>query len=210
LVRGLHAVNEEILVPFPGGGRREAVPPAQRFRSTWLSSSLRSLRERNLFDAYLANLPREHHEAILSAVVGVWLPIEVAVAHYDACDALALSSIDTIQIGRDAASRVHGTVLATFVRLAKGAGVTPWTVLLRLQELWERIWLGGGVKVVKLGPKEARIEIAGWPCARSTYCRVAMRGVIPAVTDLFCQKSYANEIAQLTTRTSLAYLISWA
>jgi hypothetical protein len=210
LVRGLHAAHEEVLVPFPGGGRRETVSTAQRFRSTWLSSSLRSLRDRNLFDAYLTNLPPQHHEAVLTAVVGVWLPIEVAIAHYAACDALGLSNIDVIQIGRDATNHVHGTVLATFVRLARGAGVTPWTVLLRFQELWERIWLGGGVKVVKLGPKEARIEIAGWPCAGSVYCRAAMRGVIPAVTDLFCQKSYATEIGQLTTKTSLGYLISWA
>ncbi len=209
MVRGLHAIDEEVLVPFPGG-RREAVPPTQRFRSTWLSSSLRSLRERNLFDAYLTHLPLKHHDAILNSIVGVWLPIEVAIAHYNACDALRLSNADAITIGREAANRVHGTVLATFVRLAKGAGVTPWTVLVRLQELWGRIWLGGGVKVVKLGPKEARIEIAAWPCASSSYCRAAMRGVIPAVSDLFCQKSYASEIVPLQTKTSLGYLLSWA
>jgi hypothetical protein len=96
------------------------------------------------------------------------------------------------------------------MRLAKGAGVTPWTVLFRLQELWARIWIGGGVQVAKLGPKEARVEIAGWPCAESSYCRTAMRGVIPAVTDLFCQKSYANELRSFATRTALAYRLSWA
>jgi hypothetical protein len=210
LVRGLRTNEGETLVPFPGRGRREDLPPVESFRSTWLSSSLRSLRERDLIDAYLANLPAKHHDAVLNAVVGVWLPIDVAVAHYMACDALGLPSADAIQIGREATSRVHGTLLTTFVRLAKGAGVTPWTVLVRLQELWQRIWLGGGVSVVKLGPKEARIEIGGWPCASSGYCRAALRGVIPAINDLFCQKSYANEILPLTTRTSVAYLISWA
>jgi hypothetical protein len=209
MVRGLRSEREEQLVPFPGGSRSH-VSPTTQFRSTWLSTSLRSLRSRELLDAYLAHLPAKHHDAVLNAVVGVWLPIDVGVAHYAACDALHLPNAEIVAIGREATTQVHGTVLATFVRLAKGAGANPWTVLTRLQDLWARIWVGGGVCVTKLGPKEARIEIASWPCAESNYCRVAMRGVIPAITDLFCQKSYANEIAPLMTRTSLAYLISWA
>ncbi len=209
MVRGLRVPDEEILVPFPGG-RRDFVPPTERFRSTWLSSSLRSIRERRLFDDYLSRLPAEYREVVLGSVVGVWLPIDVARAHYGALDALGLSKPEMIQIGREATNHVHGTLLATFVRLAKGAGVTPWTVLVRLQDLWGRIWIGGGVAVAKLGPKEARIEIAGWPCAESAYCRAAMRGVIPGITDLFCHKSYANEIAPLMTPSSLGYLLSWA
>jgi hypothetical protein len=201
--------NEEILVPFPGGSRQR-VPRATQFRSTWLSSSLRSLKERALLDAYLAHLPRKYHDAVLSTIVGVWLPVEVAVAHYDACDALALSTNDVIAIGREATHHVHGTLLSTFVRLARGAGVTPWTVLTRLQDLWNRIWMGGGVSVAKLGPKEARIEIAGWPCAASLYCRVALRGVLPAIADLFCEKSYAREAKGLFSETTLGYVVSWA
>jgi hypothetical protein len=209
MVRGLDTLHEEVVVPFPAGGRA-AVQPAARFRSTWLASSLRSLRDRHLFEAYERNLDPAHRERILATVAGTWLPIETCLAHYDACDALHLPNAEIIQIGREAANHVHGTLLATFVRLAKGAGVTPWTVLTRLQELWCRIWIGGAVCVVKLGPKEARVEIEAWPCAGSHYCRTAMRGVIPAITDLFCQRSYANEIAKLTTKTSLGFLVSWA
>src|SRR4051812_48379355 len=89
MIRGLHSRNEEILVAFPEGSR-EAVRPTERFRSTWLASSLRSLRERGLIDAYVQHLPREHHEAILSSVAGTWLPIATGMAHYRACDALSL------------------------------------------------------------------------------------------------------------------------
>jgi hypothetical protein len=210
MIRGLRSQNEEQLIPFPGGGSRTSVPAVTHFRSTWLSSSLRSLKTRDLLTPYLAHLPPRHHEAVLNAVVGVWLPIEVCVAHYAACDALQLPSGEIIAIGREATTQVHGTVLATFVRLAKGAGATPWTVLGRLQDLWIRIWMGGGVCVTKLGPKEARIELGGWPLAESNYCRIAMRGVIPALTDLFCTKSYATEITPLTSRTTLGYCLSWA
>ena len=183
---------------------------ATQFRSTWLSSSLRSLRERELLDLYLHHLPPNYHEAVLAPVAGLWLPIEVAVAHYEACDALKLPSVDVLAIGREATSRVHGTILSTFVRLARNAGITPWTALPRMPELWARIWTGGGVSVVKLGPKEARIEIAGWPCAASAYCRIAMRGVLPGVLDLFCTKSYARDMQNLATETTLGYVLSWA
>ena len=201
--------QEQVVVSFPGGSR-ERVHPAQRFRSTWLSSSLRSLRERNLIDTYAKELPLEYRERVLSSVVGVWLPIEIAIAHYQACDALKLPTAEIVAIGREATNHVHGTLLATFVRLAKGAGVTPWTVLGRLGELWDKIWMGGGVGVVRLGPKEARIEIAGWQCSASSYCRHAMRGVLPAITDLFSTKSYAKEVGALCSPTTLGYVVSWA
>jgi hypothetical protein len=199
----------EVVLPFPGGGR-DRVQPVTSFRSTWLTSSLRALKERGRLNEYLAHLPKRHHEVVLSTVVGVWLPVDVAIAHYEACDALRLHPSEIISIGRQAADQVHGTVLATFVRLARGAGVTPWTVLLRLHDLWSRIWLGGGVCVVRLGPKEARIEIEGWPCAGSSYCRTAMRGVLPAVAELFCAKSYAREEKPASPGTSTRHVLAWA
>jgi hypothetical protein len=201
--------QEELLVAFPAK-TPSAVPMATQFRSTWLWSSLRALKTRELLDAYMKHLPLAHHEAVLSNVAGMWLPIEVALAHYRACDALQLPQADIVAIGREVTSQVHGTLLARFVRLATGAGVTPWTVLERLQVLWQRVWTGSGVAVIKLGPKEARVEIAGWPCAESLYCRVAIRGAIPAVTDLFCSRSYARELHSRATPTSLAYVVSWA
>jgi hypothetical protein len=204
-------VQEQVLLPYPGPRHaRAAVPVASQFRSTWLSSSLRALRERNLIDRYEQLLPPVHREAILGAVVGVWLPIEVALAHYRACDALELSTMDLVSIGREAAHHVHGTILGTFVRLAKGAGVTPWTVLVRLHDLWNRIWIGGGVSVIKLGPKEARVEIVAWPVAESRYCRTAMRGVVTSIVDMFCERSYANEVTKFWTPSSIAFRLSWA
>jgi hypothetical protein len=204
-------VEEQVFLPYPGPRQaRSAVHMASQFRSTWLTSSIRALRERKLLDRYAQLLPAVHHEAVLGAVVGVWLPIEVALAHYAACDALELQTTDLIAIGRDATNHVHGTILGTFVRLAKGAGVTPWNVLVRLHDLWNRIWIGGGVSVVKLGPKEARIEIVAWPVANSRYCRVAMRGVVTSLIDLFCERSYAKEVTKFWTPTAVAYQVSWA
>jgi hypothetical protein len=140
----------------------------------------------------------------------MWLPAEVALAHYQACDRLGLSTLDLLSIGNEVGKHAQGTVLSVAVRLAKGAGVTPWTIIHRLPDVWRRTWIGGGVSIVKCGPKDARIEIAGWPCSRTTYCRVAMRGVIAGLVELFCEKAYMKEVPQLCTPMALAYRCSWA
>lgn len=202
--------QEDIVVPFRAGALRATVPVATRFRSTWLSSSVRALRERNLIEKYLAHLPAEHHDAILSTVVGVWLPVKVAEAHYDACDALGLSAQDLVAIGSEVGLHAQGIVFSVAINLAKGAGVTPWLLLPRLPEVWHRIWIGGGVAIYKLGPKDARVEIGGWTCARATYCRVAMRGVLQGLTQLFCERAYVREVPALCTKLTLGYRIAWA
>jgi hypothetical protein len=204
------AVTEEVLVAFRGGATRSTVPVTTQFRSTWLSSSLRALRERKLIDQYLAYLPEEHHEAVLTTVVGVWLPSAIAVAHYEACDRLGLTEAEQLSIGSEVGKHAQGTVFSVAVNLAKGAGVTPWTLLARLPGVWERIWVGGGVAIVKLGPKEARVEIGGWQCSRVSYTRVAMRGVIAGLVDLFSAKAYVRQLTPLCTALTLGYRISWA
>jgi hypothetical protein len=199
---------ETVFLPFPTA--RAAVPMASSFRSTWLTTSLRALRERGHYERYLTYLPAEYHEAVESSVAGVWLPVKVAVSHYEACGKLDLSIQEQLDIGAEVTKRIHGTVLGTLVRLATGAGATPWTVYSNLHRLWDRIWVGGGVGVFQLGPKEARIEVIAWPCSRVSYCRVAMRGVIHGVTDLFCQKAYVHEIPKLCTPTTLGFKVQWA
>jgi hypothetical protein len=186
------------------------VPAATEFRSTWLSASLRSLRERELFDSYLASIPDRHRDAVQGTVVGVWLPVEVAVAHYRACDALGLPQNEIFAIGCEVTRRVHGTLLSTAVRLVTEAGVTPWTIFAQLNRIWARIWVGGAICVLKVGPKEARLEIVGWPCSASPYTRVAMRGVLTAMSDMFCSKTYVSELPRLCTSTTLGYRIAWA
>jgi len=184
--------------------------PASHTRSTLITTSMQTIRNRGRFEDYEKGLSPEVKETLLSVVAGVWLPIELATAHYTACEGLELPQKEQFAIGMEVGKRVQGTMLGLVVRTAKQAGLTPWMGLGQSDRLYERLFQGGSVKLVKLGPKEARIEIAGWPCAASNYCRVGVRGVIPAMTDLFCQKSYTHEIPTLTTKSSVAYLVAWA
>jgi hypothetical protein len=203
---------EELLVPFPAA--RARVPMATQFRSTWLNSSLVALRERGHFERYVSFLPETDRAAILESVAGTWLPIYVAVAHYRACDALGLSKREAWELGMEVTRRAYGTSLALAFRLAKQAGVTPWSVLEQLPRVWERVWCGGGVAVHKRGPKEALVEIIQWPPAGVPYVRHSLPAVMEAVVELFCKKAYVTEVTTPKTEaapeTVIALRVQWA
>jgi len=199
--------REELFLPFPA--ERHLIPVATEFRSTWLSSSIRSLREHGYYDAYLKELPPPLHATMASLVAGVWIPVSVAIAHYEACDRLGIAYVDQLVLGREASTRAQSTVLSTALRLTKQAGVTPWTVIAQIQRLWDRMFRGGGVAAWKLGPKEARVEFVGCPIARVPYFRVGLQGVLLGVGEMFCERMYLQEIPALCTRSTLAFRGAW-
>jgi len=94
--------------------------------------------------------------------------------------------------------------------MAQGAGVTPWTVLAQTPRLWTATCDDGGVAVARLGPKEARLEIVGFPLAAIRYNRVTMRGIVLGVVELFCKKAYAKDIPALYSARTLGIRLSWA
>lgn len=183
---------------------------ASEFRSTWLSSSVRALKERELWDRYLRHVPPAHRDVIEMHVAGMWLPIDVAHAHYTACDRLGLSATELYDIGREVSDRLHATILSVVVRAAKSAGASPWAVLERTPRLWRRIWIGGDIALYKLGPKEARLEAYAWPVARYDYIQHGMRGVLHALIEMFCRVAYVRQLSERCTPDKLAYQISWA
>ena len=201
--------DNEVHLPFPAQSK-EQIALTKQFRSTWLTSSLRAIKQRSRFDDYLKYLPKEHHDVIANSVAGVWLPTEVAVAHYAACDRLGFSSAELVAIGKEVHTYANASVFSLVVKLATGAGATPWTAFSQFQRLWDRVWIGGGVGVFKIGPKETRLEIVGWQCSSSMYIRHAMRGVVGGMLEMFCAKAYISDLPRLCTATSLGYRCAWA
>src|SRR5262249_22628072 len=96
------------------------------------------------------------------------------------------------------------------VRIARGAGVSPWVIYAQLDRLWDRVWQGGGVSVTRQSPKDAIIEIAKWPPAREPYCRAAMPAVVVAVTELFCRMAFVTDVSRDMNSDSLTLRSSWA
>lgn len=186
---------------------RGEAPLVKRVRSALLLSSLRSLRTRGLFDRYLERLPRDFHEPILGAVAGTWMDIQIAAAHYRACDALGLSVQEQVAMGGAVGDTVNGTFLRTLFQVARTAGITPWVALKQYTKLWERIFDAGDVEVDKLGPKEALVQMHGLPLFSIPYIRVALRGMHQTGFQLFCTKCYMTDLG--STATSHAYRAAW-
>jgi hypothetical protein len=197
----------EQILPFPAA-RRDLVPPVTKVRGTWLATSLKGLRAQGLENEYLAKLDPKHAPTIVNAAYKDWIPVDVFVAHYEACDALALPSFKLIALGTEATRLAQGSVVGMVAKLAGGAVASPWPILSQLQRLWDRVFLGGGVSVTKLGPKDARVELAGFPACRYRYCRIGLRGVLTGMTEMFCTKAHVSEIAGWT-RDSGGMRIAW-
>lgn len=198
----------ETVVPFHTEPSR--ITPLRSVRSTLVAASLRALRERSLFERYITYLDARYHATVLGAVAGVWLPSDVGLAHYRACDALALSAAEHVAIGRDVGDRVQGTMLGTMVRAAKNAGVTPWVALSYTGKLYERLFEGGDCCVLKLGPKDARVHVEKNALYSVAYFRNACRGMFEVAIELFCRKAYVHEVRTAAPDVEFVARISWA
>jgi hypothetical protein len=100
-------------------------------------------------------------------------------------------------------------MLATVVRMAKAAGVTPWTVLPQYGRLYSRGVQGGAAAVFKIGPKEARIEIVQCELFDIPYFRTAFRGVLQSIAGLFARTSLIHDVPTKEPGTA-TYRSQWA
>lgn len=201
---------EEVFLPLHVP--RSELAPTTQFRSTWVVSSQNTLRDRGHYHRYLELLPEAHHDALSMMIVGGWVPMDVAAAHYEACEALDLPASERVEIGRAVTKHLNQTLLSTAVRLASHSGATLWTPLAHFYRLWNRMFVGGGVTVFKLGPKEARIEVLGCTLAHIPYFRTGLQGVLLGIGALFSERVYVREVARVgsaTPPTRIIFRGSW-
>jgi hypothetical protein len=199
--------TDKALLPFPGAP--SSLGAASAARSTLVTTSIQALRARGLHDRYVQHLDAPHRETLLTAVAGVWLPIDAAVAHYQACEALHLDVGDQLAIAMEVGDRVHGTFLGMMVRMARTAGVTPWPALAQSAKLYGRLFCGGGVAVTPTGPKDARVDLVGNVLCGIEYFRVGVRGIYQAALQLFCRRVMIFELPVRRAPSSMAIRISW-
>jgi hypothetical protein len=198
----------DVLVQFPAP--RPRLGACTEARSTLITLSLDAIRQRDCLAQYLRHLPACYRDDLLSSVAGVWLPLHLAKAHYQAVDALGFSTAEATAIGRTVGDRINGTLLGMMVKMAAEAGVTPWFILSNTGKLYERIFRGGGgTSIVRLGPKDALAEVVGVPLVAIPYFRAAMRGMFQAACELVCRRAYVRELPAQSGPWASAMRISW-
>jgi hypothetical protein len=186
-------------------------PPATHVRSSLIVSSLQALRARSHFDAYAQRLPALERDVLPNIAAGLWLPMGLAMTHYEACEALGLPAEEQVALGAAVSDRVQGSFLGLFLRAANGVGITPWIPLGAADRLWGRVFQGGGgVEIAQLGPKEATCRFRGLPIMDIPYVRNGWRGVFVAGMQPFCAKAYAVELPRERRPLGAMYRLSWA
>ncbi len=187
---------------------RASVPPLRGVRSTLLAGSLHALRARGHGTAYLAHAPADIVDRLTVTGAPVWLPVEVAEAHYGACDALGLGSDEILAIGAVVAPTSTSGV-QVILRAARTGGVTPWAALNNAPRYWARMYDGSALRVARRGPKDADVVVEGNPLARFAYWRIGLRGIIAELARLLSTSSYAREVAVGVRRDAVTYSLSW-
>jgi hypothetical protein len=182
--------------------------PVSKVRSTILLASRSCVVAAGHGTRYDAALAPAARRALDDAVAGVWLPLDVATAHYRACDALDLGPNAIATIGRSTNDRVKKTLAGTFIHVFQEAGGNPWNVIPHWQRFWDRGYEGGALRVTKLGPKDARVDVLACPLCESHYFRHALRGLSNGFIEVFCKRAYATEITSSADGASFRY--QWA
>jgi hypothetical protein len=197
-----HGVSELIVdYKSPQGSTVSAV------RGSLIASSLTTLRESGLFERYAQHLPSSKRDDIVYVLAASWVPLELAMTHYEACEAMALADVDLDALGNHVAQRIMGTFLGTLVRSARHVA-TPTSIPLRqYPRLWERLLVGGSCSVHMLGLKDARIESRGVPMFRYRYFRTAYLGLVRGASLMF--RSAAFTRLRKASEDSLTMEVNW-
>jgi hypothetical protein len=188
---------------------REKLNAMRAVRSTIIVSGLQALRERGHYEAWSAAVDPAARDAILTTIAGVWLPMDLVMAHYRACEALHLSHDEAFALGNAVGHRIHDTMLLMVRRVANELGVTPWTIGAQYDRLFSRVFDGGGFRILREGPKDAVIELFQIPPAQFSYFRSAFCGVNQAGLALFAQRGFVRLVKEAATEMSFAIRVQW-
>ena len=168
-------------------------PTITHVRGLMLVNALNNLRNVGMFDEYTHVMPPVQLEVVMQAIATSWVPVTHLVAHYEACDRLALTQEHFDTFGRRTAQSVTETFLGLALQRARALGVDGIKpTLSQITRLHERLYQGGGCTVLDAGPKDVVIEIHGFPFAGSRTFRNAWVGYLRAICDAFAKVAYVN------------------
>ena len=195
------------LVYAPSRPKKDT-PPVDAVRGFVFTSGMAWMRERGLTERYRELLPAGTRDRMLTLTATEWISVADALVAYAACDALALSFEDQVELGRAVSAANNGIVVTTILRLV-GRVASPWTALGHVDRVWRRSNRGGAVAVYKIGPRSARLEFWQCPLARSPFFTTSMRGAIAAGVEPFCDRVVVTDIPDQATPDQFALRVMW-
>jgi hypothetical protein len=195
----------EIIIPHdPARGPLTAV------RRMLVHSSLAELQELGVYDRYCSLIDRVSLERIHELIGPGWMPLPLALKHYEACDRMQLSDEVVLDAGQRAGENMGKSLLVAGAQsTASPTDRSPWPILGAFSRMGRRIYDGGSSQYVKLGPNALQIEHDRNPLFAFHYYRVAHSGFLRKsfgslgvdVRDVNCS-AYRAEKAQIDYRVT--------
>jgi hypothetical protein len=189
--------------------RSVPIKPIAEVRSTLIMAGIQTLRAQGLYPRYSEILSPDWRERIFGLAAGIWVPVDVAVAHYKAMDQLAIEPASIEVIGAEVAERTWKHILAPVFLRAKRIGPKPWEALTFTHETTDLNWRGGDVRIFKEGPTQALYEWVGQPCARVPYFVTSFGAFMRALMNLFSQQAHCYVVRDRCSGTTIALRLSW-
>ena len=174
----------EVIIAHPS-----RLVPVHGVRSTLVQSSLKSLKAAGHFERWRALVEPAQRERIEQSIAPEWLPIDVVLAHYAACDALNLTPNELNLMVEQTAQRLNGTLMTALTASVRSAGFNPWLALPHFDRLHARLFQGGSAQFVRIGPKDLLIEWRGMSLYRSSYYRNGYCGFVRAALKLMAARA---------------------
>lgn len=138
-----------------------------------VQSSLAELKLIGFYERYAACIDARSLAAIADQIGPGWLSLELAMAHYRACDDIGISDAEIEQLGGTAGEKLARTLTVPTASSGPESALSPWSLVGAFERLGKRIYDGGSIQYVKLGPKQLYIENIGNPLFSVHYYRVA-------------------------------------
>jgi hypothetical protein len=200
------AEQREILIAHDRAAR-----PLTAVRNVLIQASLAELKANGYYERYTKLVTPSVLEQLLSSLAPGWIPVELVVAHYEACENLKLSREELTEMGKRVGDRVQDTVLVSLAKKVREGNFDLWSAMLPLNRMWPRVFQGGSVQTVKAGPKEMVLEEWGFVLNRYPYYRHGHIAALDATyTVLGARLTGTKVVSYSAVRDELVVRIGWA
>lgn len=200
----VHTGPSEIIIPHAADAR-----PVTAVKHVALTMSLTQLQESGYYERYVQQVDPEVLKQLHSGLAMAWTPVELALAHYQACENMMLTNEQLAALGKGVGTRISETTLVVSPKSREG-GADLWKELDSVHRMWARLNQGGSAQVTRLGPNEMLLELRGFKLPRFRYYRQAqVTFICSAFAATGVRMTSARLVRYSAPRDEVSYRFAW-
>jgi hypothetical protein len=186
------------------------IAPVTHVRGTLLAASREQVRAAGRFADYERLLTPAARAELDTTLANAWFSIDLAHVHYTAVDRLGLAEPEAVRMTEEVSRRLSGPFMQTMSSTLRTTGLTPWDIVPFYDKVWRRLFVGGALAVAKVGPKDARMVIAGHPLIKYRYHRIGIAThLVIGVQFLVAKRAYVRELRVDPVAGRADLLLQW-